>query len=234
MLLMSTGCTRRYYRDFADRDVYRIMRDRMFDWRWQLPPRPVEADPQSRMGDVHDPNHEPIPPDDPGARPFQVTAGRPFEFAGWAHRGDAPVEDMSWLQFIPRGEDGTVEIDGPTAMRVGLMNNREYQFNIESVYLDALNLTQVRFTFFPQLFSNQTTQYRHFGANNNDSNQLQLVTANSLNWTLYSGAQLLVNFANSMIFEYNGKGFQLVNSGLTIALLQPLLQGAWARNVTQR
>src|SRR4051812_10351333 len=75
LLLMSMGCTRRYYRDFADRDVYRIVQDRMFDWRWELPARPVEALPQSRMGDVHAPNHEPIPPDDPASRPFQVTAG---------------------------------------------------------------------------------------------------------------------------------------------------------------
>src|SRR4051794_2463731 len=75
VILASMGCTRRYYRDFADRDTYRIVQDRLFDWRWQLPPRAVEADPRSRMGDVHDPNHEPIPRDDPGARPFQVTAG---------------------------------------------------------------------------------------------------------------------------------------------------------------
>ncbi len=59
------------------------------------------------------------------------------------------------------------------------------------------------------------------------------MTQDSLNWTFYSGAQLLINFANNLIFEYNGKGFQSVNSGLAISLTQPLLRGAWARNVTQ-
>ncbi|MHC5537307.1 TolC family protein [Singulisphaera rosea] len=227
------GCTRRYYRDFADRDVYRIEKERMDDWRWQVPDRPVEADPRSRIGDVHDPNHEPIPPDDPGARPFQVTAGRPFEFHGWKKRGVAAVEDMNWLKCIPRGKDGTVELSGPSAMQIALMNNRQYQTNVEQVYLQALSLTLTRFTFFPQLFGNQTTQYRRFGANKNESNQLQLLTQDSLNWTFYSGAQLLVNFANTLVFEYTGKGFQTVNSGLTVSLTQPLLQGAWARNFTQ-
>ncbi|WP_422930517.1 TolC family protein [Singulisphaera sp. PoT] len=233
LLLLLVGCTRRYYRDFADRDVYRIENDRMTDWRWELPPRPVEANPHSRMGDAQDPNHEPIPPDDPGARPYQVTAGRPHEFHGWSKRGSAPVEDLSWLKYIPRSDDGAILIDGPTAMQVALMNNREYQFNVEDVYLQALQLTLVRFSFFPQIYSNQTTQYNRIGAGKTGVNQLQLVTQNGLSWMFYSGAQLLVNFANNLVFEYNGRNFQTINSGLAISLTQPLLQGAWARNVTQ-
>lgn len=233
LVLSSTGCTRRYYRDFADRDVYRIIGDRMTDWRWQLPSRPVEANPQSRIGDVQDPNHVPIPPDDPGARPYQITAGRPLEFVGWSRRGTTPVEDLSWLEYIPRDKDGAIQLDVGTAMRVALMNSREYQTAVENVYLQALQLTSVRFGFFPQLFTSQTTQYRHFGSNANDSNQLQLLTADTLNWTFYSGATLLTNFANSLIFEYNGKGFHFANSGLSVLLTQPLLQGAWSRNFTQ-
>lgn len=233
LLVLMVGCSRRYYRDFADRDVYRIEQERMTDWRWQVPDRPVEADPRSRIGDVHDPNHEPIPTDDPGARPFQVTAGRPFEFHGWKKRGVAAVEDMNWLKSIPRDKDGSVMLSGPSAMQIALMNSRDYQTSVEQVYLQALSLTLTRFTFFPQLFGNQTTQYRHFGAKKNESNQLQLLTQDSLNWTFYSGAQLLVNFANTLVFEYTGKGFQTVNSGLAISLTQPLLQGAWARNFTQ-
>ncbi|AGA29873.1 TolC family protein [Singulisphaera acidiphila] len=233
LLLMTIGCTRRYYRDFADRDTYRIVEDRLTDWRWDLPPRPVEANPKSRIGDIHDPNHEPIPVDDPGARPFQITAGRHFEFLGQKKRGWAPVENLDWLSGIPRDDDGNLVLSSASAMQVALANSRDYQTSIEDVYLKALSLTLVRFTFFPQLFSSQTTQYRHFGANANDSNQLQLLTQDGLNWTFYSGAQLLVNFANNLIFEYNGKGFQSVNSGLAISLTQPLLQGAWARNFTQ-
>jgi len=233
ILLLLAGCTRRYYRNFADADVYRIEDERQFDWRWTVPPRPVEAQPNSRIGDKHDPDREPIPPDDPAARPFQVSAGRPFEFHGWKKRGTAPVEDLTWLSCLPRGSDGAVLLGSASAMQIALANSRDYQTNVENVYLQALSLTLSRFSFFPQLFSTQTTQYRHFGANKNDSNQLQLFAQNSLNWTFYSGANLLVNFANSLIFEYNGRGFQAVNSGLAVSLTQPLLRGAWARNVTQ-
>jgi|GEM_PF-1023741 len=233
LFMMVAGCTRRYYRDFADRDTYRILGDRMTDWRWQLPKRPVEAAPKSRIGDIHDPNHEPIPHDDPGARPYQVTAGRHLEYHGWDKRGWAPVENMNWLREIPRDKEGLLVLDGPKAMQVALANSRQYQTNLEDVYLQALSLTLVRFNFFPQLFSSQSTEYRHFGANRTDSNQLRLLAQDSLNWSFFSGAQLLVNFANNLVFEYNGKGFQSVNSGLAISLTQPLLQGAWARNVTQ-
>ncbi|GAC1463201.1 MAG: hypothetical protein NVSMB9_00370 [Isosphaeraceae bacterium] len=233
LVLLFAGCTRRYYRNFADRDVYRIERERMFDWRWRVPDRPVEANPRSRLGDVHDPNRHPMVPDDPGARPFQVTAGRPLEFVGWEKRGTAPIEDLSWLQCIPRESDGSLKIDGPSSMQIALMNSREYQFQVENVYLQCLSLTLQRFAFFPQIFSNQTTGYRQFGAKKNASSQLQLFTQDGFNWAFYSGANLLVNFANSMVFEFNGKGFQAVTSGLTFNLTQPLLRGAFARNVTQ-
>ena len=233
LLSLLAGCTRRYYRDFADRDVYRIEQSRQIDWRSNLPPRPVEADLRSRIGDKLDPNFHPIPTDDPGARPYQVSAGRPFEFLGWKKRGFAPVEDLSWVNCIPRDKDGLVLIDAASAMRIGLLNNRDYQTQVENVYIQALGLTLLRFTYFPQFASNQQTEYFHTGAGKKQVNQLQLFTQNSLSWTFYSGANLLVNFANNLVFGYNGHHFETVNSNLLVSLTQPLLRGAWARNVTQ-
>ena len=48
-----------------------------------------------------------------------------------------------------------------------------------------------------------------------------------------SGAQLLVNLANQIVFEYSNHGVQLASPSLTVSLTQPLLAGAWARIVTQ-
>ncbi len=62
------GCTRTYYRDYADSDVYGILKERLIDWRWKVPERPVEADPRSRMADLNDPNHVPIVPDEVAVR----------------------------------------------------------------------------------------------------------------------------------------------------------------------
>jgi hypothetical protein len=233
VILLLAGCSRRYYREFADRDTYRIEQQRMTDWRWNLPPRSVEADLNSRIGDIHDPDRVPIPPDDPGARPFQVTAGRPLEFVGWKKRGTTPVEDLRWLDALPRDAEGQVDLNAAMAMKIGLMNSRDYQTQVEEVYLQALALTGTRFQFFLQGFANQDTVFEHSGAGKTEQNQLQLVTSDGFSWLFYSGAQLLVNFANTFIFEYNGKSFQTVNSGLSINLIQPLLSGAFARNVTQ-
>ena len=233
VLVMLVGCTRRYYREFADRDVYRIEQQREFDWRWELPDRPVEADPKSRIGDKHDPDHQPIVPDDPAARPFQVTAGRPLEFMGWKKRGIQPVEDLGWMEFIPRDKDGDLLLNGPSAMRIALKNNRDYQTQVEDVYLAALSLTLLRFTYFPQLFNTEQVQFTQSGIRANESNQLTTLTADSLKWTFFSGAQIVTSFANQLVFEYNGHGFQRVNTNLLINISQPLLQGAWARNVTQ-
>src|SRR6516165_1840826 len=92
LMLLGTGCTRAYYHDFADRDVYGILKERLFDWRWRVPERLVEADHRSRMADFADPNHEPIPPDEPAARDFQISNRFPHEFRGWKKRGIAPIE----------------------------------------------------------------------------------------------------------------------------------------------
>ena len=63
-LAVTAGCTRAYYHDYADRDVYNILKERLFDWRWKVPERPVEAPPISRMADLNDPNHEALVTDD--------------------------------------------------------------------------------------------------------------------------------------------------------------------------
>ena len=70
LVLIAPACTRTYYHDYADNDVYGILKERLFDWRWRVPERPVEADPRSRMGDSNDPNHVPIVPDEVAARQF--------------------------------------------------------------------------------------------------------------------------------------------------------------------
>src|SRR5690348_15335131 len=107
-ILMMAGCTRWCYRSSADRDTHRTENQRMIDARWQLPPRPEEADPRARIGDPYDPDHEPIPFDDPAARQFQVTAGMPLEFHGWKKRGMAPIENPNWPNMlpVPREADG--------------------------------------------------------------------------------------------------------------------------------
>jgi outer membrane protein TolC len=232
-LFAASGCTRTYYRDFADKDVYGILKERLFDWRWRLPSRPVEADPRSRMADPANPNYEPIPPDEPAARDFQISNRFPLEYHGWKKRGTAPVEYLDWQRNIPTESDGTVLLGRDSIMSLAMVNSREYQFNYEDLYLAALNLTLARFQFMVQGFSNWATFYQTQGYGRKASNQLQLSSLNGYNLELMTGAQMLVSLANSLVFEYSGKGFQVASPNLLVNFTQPLLRGAWARIATQ-
>ncbi len=148
------GCTRTYYHDYADSDVYGILKERLIDWRWKVPERPVEADPRSRMADLTDPNHVPIVPDEVAARKYQVSSRFPFEYRGWRKRGTTPIEDLSWQPYIPTESDGKVLLSKDSIMRLAMVNSRDYQTQYENVYLAALSLTLARFQFMIQGYSN--------------------------------------------------------------------------------
>jgi outer membrane protein TolC len=238
LLLGAIGCTRTDFRWRADRQVYGIEQSRMIDWRWNLPERPVEAHPNSRIGDPTNPDRYPIPLDDPAARLYQVTNGLPWEFAGWKKRGVTPVENADWQKYVPTDTDGAIVLDPATSMQVFMLNSRNYQTDVENVYLAALNLTLTQYQFVLQPFAGQTTNYSHFGAGRKgptpSTNQLQLATGDGANLMTMTGAQILSNFANAIVFQWSGKGpIQIVTSGLVINVTQPLLQNAFARIVTQ-
>lgn len=235
-MMIAPSCTRSYYRNYADDDVYGIVRERLVDWRWRLPSRAVEADPRTRMAVRFDPDKEPIPPDEAVARKFQVSSRFPFEYHGWKKRGAAPIEDLTWQKNIPVESDGKVLLGRDSIMRIGIMNSRDYQTTFESLYLTALSLTLARFQFMVQGFSTNTLFYQVFGYGRKTQNdQLQLGSSNGFNLEFMSGAQLLVDMANSIVFQYSGgKQVQLVAPSLAVGFTQPLLRGAWARIVTQQ
>lgn len=231
--LLLSGCTRLFYHSAADAQSNNGLWRRQFDPRWLLPPRPVEAHPDSRMFDGNDPDHAAIPPDDPAARHFQVSGAFPFEWVGWRSRGTTVIEDLDWLTTIPRDPDGTVKLSRDTVMNLALVNSREYQFQYEDLYLNALALTLAEFQFAIQGFSRNSLFFQHFGGIDNDSNQLQLGTDTGFTKLFASGAQLAIAWTNDTFFEYHGRGFTSSLSSLPITLAQPLLRNAWARIVTQ-
>ena len=172
-LTLVTGCTRTYYRDFADRDTYGILQQRLLDWRWKVPTRIVDADPRSRMADFANPNYEPIPPDEPAAHNFQVSSRFPFEYHGWKKRGTAPVEYLDWQQNIPVESDGKVLLSRDSIMRLAVVNSRDYQTTYENLYLAALALTQARFQFMVQGFSTTSWLGQLIGYGKTQDDQLQ-------------------------------------------------------------
>lgn len=236
LLAAAAGCTRTHYREHADRDAYGIEYERLLDPRWNVPLRPVEPDARARYRDVHDPDASPTPLDDPYSYRFQVSERlHPIQSfqKKVRERGVTPIEDPAWLACLPRNAEGEVLLDRDSAMRLAVLHSRDYQFQIEQLYLTALNVDIERFRYQIQPFASQAVDYQVSGAPSNGSSQIIPVGRAGFLKRFYSGAQLLVDFTNNLLFEYDGDGFSTARSSLLVSFTQPLLRGAFARNVTQ-
>lgn len=62
------GCTRRFYRHAADKEVDEVLAEKDQCPDWKIEQYHVYPDLRARFGDPTDPDHPPMPPDDPAAR----------------------------------------------------------------------------------------------------------------------------------------------------------------------
>src|SRR5262245_7198618 len=65
--LAVTGCTRRFYRNQADREVAHVLEEKDKYPVWQIENYHVYPDPRARFADPTNPDRPPMPPDDPAA-----------------------------------------------------------------------------------------------------------------------------------------------------------------------
>ncbi|MDB5312382.1 MAG: hypothetical protein JWO38_6584 [Gemmataceae bacterium] len=226
-LVSAAGCTRSFYRSSADRETYPIVAERerlspAFDiGRTRLEPRPG-----SRLGDPFNPDRPPKPPDDPAAAVFMT---RPNGIRGartWGKDGYTDmIEPPGWDQALGLDARGVLRLDQDRATEIALLNSREYQTALEDVYLSALALTLNRFEFALHWFGRNGTNNTHFGSGGPPTETSTLTSNSELGFTrnLAAGGQLLVDFANSLVFE-SVNGTSLVKSNLLISLTQPLLR----------
>jgi len=114
------------------------------------------------------------------------------------------------------------------AVQTAVVQNRDYQAQKESLYLQVLSLTQARHDFAPQLFSSFAGGYT------NDGNE-ETVDAGGglgLRQTLADGGQLSVDVATNWL-RYLGRDPRTsLASVLSASFRQPLLRGA-GRKVAQ-
>jgi outer membrane protein TolC len=224
------GCTRAHYRRSADRETYPTIAEHVVSPAYAIGRTRVEPAPVSRIADPFDPDHPPKPPDDPASAIFMA---RPNGMLGarWGRDGYADqVEPAGWEQVLRPGPDGTVRLDQDSAVEIALLNSREYQTAVEDVYLQALALTLNRFEFAVRWFGTNTTNYTHFGTGGfpTETNTLASNSALGFNKSFAAGGQLLVDFANSLVYEYTGGSAQ-VRSNILVNFVQPLLRNAGRR-----
>lgn len=152
-----TGCSRRFWRQQADRESYRAVAEKLNDDRWLVPRLDTTPDHRSRFHDPYDPDFEPLPPDDPAAHQYMHRVAGIRGSNRWHDFGDAPsMENPSWLEpysvFLESGDPvaghSQVEIPKVTlkdSLELSYIHSREYQTEIEDVYLAALLVTQRRY-----------------------------------------------------------------------------------------
>lgn len=243
--LASAGCTRAHYRRQADAEAFALTREKVVSPHSDLGGRlSIAVDPRSRMYDPLDPDHSPIPQDDPDAHRFMhcVDGKRGWPF--WEDNGErSDVDNPAWMEYLQFDEDGKLVISGDDAVRLGLIHSREYQAELEQLYLSALDVSFERFRFDNQGFAGWQTFFTADGplrGGGQSSSILQTGTFSNgpRGWAVQkaytTGSTLVVGLANSLVWQFSGPDNYNGSTLIDFALVQPLLRNAGRDRIMER
>lgn len=239
-LLALSGCTRAMYREQADAEVYSAVAEKAHDPRWNLKDYTIAINPHSRMYDGFDPDNEPLPPDDPTSHKLMHYVDGMEGYPCWHLNGDvAIVENPQWTHYLARNEKGEILLDLNQSVRLGLLHSREYQRELEDLYLSALDVTFERFRFDVQYFAGNDTFFaadgaRRAGGGGQSSSLLTTDTGFQANKLFASGGQMMVNVANSLVWQFSGTDTSAATTLLDFSFVQPLLRGGVKSRVLER
>lgn len=243
MVLVATvagGCTRRHYRQQADRVAYSAVSDYQNEPRSPLPNFTINLRPESRLFDPFDPDRPPLPPDDPHAHELMHRVDGKRGYARWHRDGDAPAVDMAiWRQYLPENESGEVVLDVDGAVQIALLHSRNYQKELEDLYLSALDVTFERFRFNAQFFGGNSTFMngdgpRRPGGGGQSSTLLTSTDTLEMHRLFAGGGQLVVDLANSLVWQFAGPDTNSNTTLLSFSLVQPLLRFGGRARIMER
>ncbi|MGE3315110.1 MAG: hypothetical protein AB7O26_08320 [Planctomycetaceae bacterium] len=228
-----TGCNRAHYREQADDEAGRIVIEKSNDDRWALDDFTIEMDSRSRFYDGSDPDYPPMPEDDPASHEFMHCVDGHRGWKHWHDHGDtAELENPYWQQCLGEyaeiAEDGAVKLTLNDAVRLALIHSPDYQEQLETIYLSALDVSTERFRFDVQFFGGFDLRYNHLGEErgpNGESNTVTFAPDFSAQRRFATAGQLLVGFANSTVWQFTGPNTGFTTSILNFNLVQPLLRG---------
>lgn len=229
LMLASSGCTRAWWRKQADDEVQVTVAEKngYFDNGEVTPP----AD--SRLFDPFDPDCEPLPPDDPTSHQLMHCVDGHRGWKHWHDKGDAPfVDAQTWLSSLPRDANGEVVLDLPNSVRVARKQSREYQTELEDLYLSALDVTFERFRFNAQFFATNTTSATFDGSDRTST--LATDTNVELHKLTATGGELVTGLANSLVWQFSGEDTDTFGSVFNFSLVQPLLRFGGRARVLER
>ncbi|MBC8352807.1 MAG: TolC family protein [Planctomycetes bacterium] len=166
--LALNGCSRSKYRLQADREAYDVIAERNCDPRWTAANYGVDIDPRSRYFDPYDPDHSPMPTDDPASHDYMRFVDGKKGWKHWHDNGDRyELENPAWravlAEYVETTEDGSVKIDVDSALRLAYVHSPSHQNQLETLYLSALDVTGERFRLDTQFFGGYDARYNHQG-----------------------------------------------------------------------
>ena len=236
LLLLSSivACSRDQYRREADQEVTRLVSEKSNDPRWAFPGFSIGIDPRSRYYDPYPADCPPMPADDPASHVFMHCVDGKRGWPEWHKFGSRScLENENWqaelAEYVPVLEDGRLELSLDSALRLAYMHSPDYQNQLETLYLSALDVSTERFRLQTQFFGGNDTTYTHEGrlrGPGGERNTLSTVTELEARRRFATAGELLINFANSFVWQFAGPNTNATSSLLSMTLVQPLLRGA--------
>lgn len=269
--MLTTGCSRTFWRSQADFDAYNLLSVKQFDPHWVIPRTSVEPDPRSRFYDTNDRDYMPLPPDDPAAHQYMEWVNGMRGYKGWHKFGQTmSVENPQWLAGLGLApdvfhdsyelSDGLTEGDDPTKLPIppadrlvptiedltlgqtielAAIHSRDYQTNLENLFLSALQLSLDQFQFQVRYLFGQAPSGTNAIAGTSEpsaslvnstvpgvSNTLGLGAAGGVSQILPTGGQWIFGLANNTLWLFSGGQQTTSQSVLSYSLVQPFLAGA--------
>ncbi len=196
-MLTSAGCSRQWFRDSADREVYAIIKARSPEVAGMLEGFTIDQTDQDLLMDC------------PSAELVDVIAifGEPIE----------------GLENVPGDVNRVVVLTLEKSLAIASLSSRSYQSQKEDVYLTALSLTLQRYMFDPQFFGFLGGDYTETDLG--DTRTLSADSSFGFDMLLKTGARISVSL-QSAITEFLKANDSTSSSSIGIAIVQPLLEGA--------
>lgn len=230
------GCHRGYYRRQADTEAKCLIQEKATDPRWNSSDGVIEVDPYSRMFNPFSSDHPPIPKDDPSSHELMHCVDGKRGYPHWQANGETDfVENPEWKSYLPRNENGELVLTLDRAYQLALLHSPEYQAQLETLYLSALDVSLERFGFETQMFAGFNSFLSHRGRlrTGTGSHSTQLVNNAGafgegirLQRLGTTGANYAVGLANTILFNISGPSTGSASSLLDFSLIQPLLRNA--------
>ena len=245
--LGTVGCSRPFWRKQADLDSYDAIQEKTADARWWLPRISVDPDPRSRFYDPYDPDCEPLPPDDPAAHEYMHWVDGKCGYKSWHDFGTAlSIENPHWLESFGISQEmltdmengefepvvGLYDMTLEDAIELANIHSRNYQTEIETVFLAALSLTFERFQFGVRYLPEPSFGLNQFSSTTGEGS-MSAASGVGMSQLLPAGGQWTVELLNNTLWFFSGDHRTTSASILSYSLVQPLLLGGGRKVVLE-